>query len=251
MELVGHKDTITHERIITNNPNLHEKKNLTFAKSLKEVKADIQELKRASDKKFKELKRTSDQAIMELKRTSDQTIKELKREKEKRYEGETANMRKRLWQMMCTKKELGQKILEPTWMKVARRGRNDLAHETDLETVMKLADEHPKFYDILLDTIYGAPKSDIKLLLDADKTGENQVYDILDERGSAFHNHYARTCVKPLNLWLSAVRCLRDIESASTNKPSSDYENHVQKQKAEVQKSIREWHTAFQVDRLN
>ncbi|TGO31452.1 hypothetical protein BHYA_0760g00010 [Botrytis hyacinthi] len=234
MKLVEHRDTITHEKMITNNPSLHEKKNLAFEKNIKRMKADIEELKRVLN----------------------QTIESLEREKMKteiekasRYEGETVNMRKKLWIMMCIMEASKQKISEPPWMKIYRKKRNQSAHLTDLETMMKLADKYPDYFDILLDAIYGAPKNGIKVLIDADKTGGNQVYRILSDRGSAFHNHYANTCIKPFNLWLSALHGLRNIQSATADKSFSDHESCVQKQKAEVQKLIREWDAAFDVDK--
>ncbi|KAF7890916.1 uncharacterized protein EAF01_010725 [Botrytis porri] len=263
MELVGHRDTITHEKIITNNPSLHEKKNLMFEERVKDMKADIEELKRTSEgskrtseelkRALEEWKRASEESKIvaeESKIVADQRIEMLEREKQKRYEGETANMRKQLWRMVFAKKEHKQKISEPEWMKIARKGRNHLAHQTDLGAVMKLADDHPEFYDILLDTMYGVPKHEIKLLLEADKAGENQVYNILNDRGTAFHNRYANACVEPFNSWLSAVRSLRDIQSATTKKSFFDYESCVQKQRAEVRKSIRKWDAAFKVDKL-
>ncbi|KAM0133713.1 hypothetical protein ACHAP3_005841 [Botrytis cinerea] len=241
MELIRHADTITHEKIITNNPTLYDKKNLTFKKKIDGMEADIEELKRVSE----ESKRVSDQTIERLERDKKKTY----REKKQRYIGETVNMRNRLIQMTSSRLHLQQQQQnEPKWMADARKERNYSAHETDLNTVLMLAHENPGFFDILFDTIYGVPKNEIKLLLDADKTGENQVYNILDDRGSAFHNHYANTCVKPFNSWLSAVRDLQDIQSATMNKASSDHEIYVRKQKSEVKKLVREWDAAFKVD---
>ncbi|KAF5870374.1 uncharacterized protein Bfra_009758 [Botrytis fragariae] len=252
MKLVGHRDTLTHEKIITNNPSLHEKKNLTFKETLEEMRADTKETKRVLDQTIEslEIEKMKIEGLEREKIKIERKIERLEREKVSRYEGETANMRRQLWIIACTKKDPKQQIPEPMWMKSARKRRNHLAHQTDLETVMKLADDYPKVYDILLETVYGVPKNEIKLLLDADKTGGNQVYNILNDRGSAFHNRYANTCVEPFNLWLSAVRSLQETQSATAKKPSSDYESCVQKQKAEVQKSIREWDAAFKVDKL-
>ncbi|KAF7916430.1 uncharacterized protein EAE98_010729 [Botrytis deweyae] len=290
MKLVGHRDTITHEKIITNNPSLHEKKNLTFDEKMKELKADFGELKRALEADIGELKRASEADIRDLKgekvrterlervletekvkterlervletekvkterlervlETEKVKTERLERDKMLRYEGETVNMRKRLWEMTRDNTDSTQKIYESTSMKTARKQRSRSAHQTDLDTVMKLADKDPQSYDILLDAIYGASKKDIKLLIDADKTGGNQVYNILNDRGSAFHNHYANTCIKPFNLWLSVVRGLQSIQSNTANKPSSDHESCVRTQKAKVQESIREWDAALEVDK--
>ncbi|TGO73637.1 hypothetical protein BELL_0345g00110 [Botrytis elliptica] len=284
MKLVGHRDTITHEKIITNNPSLHEKKNLTFDEKMKELKADFAELKRALEADIGELKRASEADIRDLKgekvrterlervletglervldtekvkterlervlETEKVKTERLERDKMLRYEGETVNMRKRLWEMTRDNTDSTQKIYESTSMKTARKQRNRSAHQTDLDTVMKLADKDPQSYDILLDAIYGASKKDIKLLIDADKTGGNQVYNILNDRGSAFHNHYANTCIKPFNLWLSVVRGLQSIQSNTANKPSSDHESCVRTQKSKVQESIREWDAALEVDK--
>ncbi|KAF7887793.1 hypothetical protein EAF00_010087 [Botryotinia globosa] len=239
MELVDHRDTITHEKIITNNPILHEKKNLTFEEKLNSMKAASEESKRDLGQAMERL----DLCLLRVKR--------LETEKVSRYEGETINMRQKLWKMACIMENTRQKISVPSWMETIRKRRNQAAHLTDLATVMMLADEYPDYFDILLDTIYGAPKSEISLLIRADKTDEDQVYRILNERGSAFHNYYANTCINPFNLWLSAVRGLQKLQSATANKPpSSDHESSVQNQKAEVQKSIREWDAAFGVDRL-
>lgn len=262
MELVRHTDTITHEKIITNNPSLDNILNLAFEKKMEGMEADIEELKRGTEESKRdiellkidteELKRDSE----ESKRVSDQIIERLERDKKKTYRekkqgyiGETVSMRNRLIRMTSSRVPLQQQQQnEPKWMAIARKKRNYSAHEPDLNTVLMLACEYPDFFDILFDTIYGVPKNETKLLLDADKTGENQVYNILDDRGSAFHNHYADTCVKPFNSWLSAVRGLQDIQSATMNKASSDHKSCVRKQKSEVQKLVREWDTAFKED---
>lgn len=230
MELIRHSDTITHEKIITNNPSLYDEKNLTFKEKIDWMEADIKELKRVS---------------AELKREKVKTY----REKKQGYIGETVSMRNRLIRMTSSRVPLQQQQQnEPKWMVIARKKRNYSAHEPDLNTVLMLACEYPEFFDILFDTIYGVPKNETKLLLDADKTGENQVYNILDDRGSAFHNHYADTCVKPFNSWLSAVRGLQDIQSTTMNKASSGHKICVRKQKSEVQKLVREWDAAFKED---
>ncbi|TGO43535.1 hypothetical protein BOTNAR_2744g00010 [Botryotinia narcissicola] len=252
MELVDHRDTITHEKIITNNPILHEKKNLTFEEKINSMRADIEKSKRDSE----ESKRDSEESRRDLNQVMERLdlcllkTERLEIEKASRYEGETINMRKKLWKMACIMESTRQKISVPSWMENIRKRRNQSAHLTDLATVMKLADKYPDYFDILLDTIYGASKSEIKLLICADKTGENQVYRILNDRGSAFHNQYANTCIKPFNFWLSAVRGLQNIQSATADKSSSVHESCVQKQKAEVQKLIREWDAAFDVDKL-
>ncbi|TGO14026.1 hypothetical protein BTUL_0059g00110 [Botrytis tulipae] len=251
MELVDHRDTITHEKIITKNPSLHEKKNLTFEEKRKRLEAGIEELKMKTgrlERASEETQRLLNQTVESLEGEKMKTER-LERDKASRYEGEIVTMRNKLWKMACTMESTKKKISLPSWMDNIRKTRNQSAHLTDLATVMKLADKYPDYFDILLDTIYGAPKDEIKLLVDADKTGKNQVYKILNDRGSAFHNQYANTCMKPFNLWLSAVRSLQHIQSATADKSSSDHESSVQKQKAEVQKLIREWDAAFDVDR--
>ncbi|TEY81057.1 hypothetical protein BOTCAL_0035g00010 [Botryotinia calthae] len=237
MELVRHADAITQEKIITNNPTLHDKNNLTFKGRIERMEADIKELKRALEESTRSLEGWD--------RVLNQRVEMLERDNRKRYIGETVNMRNRLIQMTLHNVRLQWQKHDPEWMATARKERNHLAHETDLGAVMTLAHEDPEFFDFLFDTIYGVPKKEIKLLFDTEETGGNQVYKILDERGSAFHNHFANTCVKPFNAWLSAVRDLQDIKSASVNKSSSDHESSVRKQKAKIQKSIREWDAAF------
>lgn len=238
MELVDHRDTITHEKIITNNPSLHEKKNLTFEEKMNIMKADNEKSRRDFNQAMKRL----DLCLLKT--------EILETEKASRYEGETVAMRNKLWKMAFNMESTSQKRSVPSWMDNIRKTRNQSAHLTDLATVMKLADKYPDYFDILLDTIYGAPKDEIKLLVDEDNTGKNQVYKILNDRGSAFHNQYANTCIDPFNLWLSAVRSLQHIQSATADKSSSDHESSVQKHNAEVQKLIREWDAAFDVDKL-
>ncbi|TGO59045.1 hypothetical protein BOTNAR_0170g00220 [Botryotinia narcissicola] len=254
--LVLHRDTFTCERILTNDPTRHERTNLT----LHGVLADLKELKQHKKtsteeiRKLKQHKKTSTEEIRKLKKyekTSTEETRKLKNDKKRRHAGEVVNMRDRLARLVLStneNKQRKQQVHDPKDMKDTKDVRNQFAHEIDLNTTFEQMALYNQF-DICSITVFGETQNKIKELLTWDKDGECEVYNIFNERGEAWHNQFANTCIEPFNKWLSVIYALKETEPAMLENPFSYFEAHIQKQKDGIKEAIREWNETFMTDK--
>ncbi|KAF7881635.1 uncharacterized protein EAF02_006323 [Botrytis sinoallii] len=139
-----------------------------------------------------------------------------------------------------------QQIANPIDVRVNVYDQNELAYDINLSTTIKQADMHPDYFDICFTY---APKDHIKILLEWDKTGENQVYSILSDHGEAWHKGFANTCPMPFGDWLEAIYCLHHYETNML--PGASTLEYIQLQKEEIEKCFQEWNEAYTTDRSN
>ncbi|TGO86886.1 hypothetical protein BPOR_0269g00080 [Botrytis porri] len=144
-----------------------------------------------------------------------------------------------------------KQIANPIDVRVNVYDQTGLAFDVNLSTAMNQADRHPAYFDICLNTGFGAPKDLINRLLKWNKAGEYQVYRIFGDHGEAWHKGFADTCPKPFKTWLSSIVCPQKLESAVFHDSSPNLEILIQYQKEQVKKSIQEWDEAYTADRSN
>ncbi|ATZ54079.1 hypothetical protein BCIN_10g01010 [Botrytis cinerea B05.10] len=179
-------------------------------------------------------------------------IENLEDDKKRRHAGEVVNIREKLARLvLCHKinKQRKQQLDDPKDIKAMKEDRNSLAHEIDLYTTLEQMATHPGHFDICSITVFGETQNKIRELLTWDEDRECNVYNIFNERGDAWHNQFANTCIEPFNKWLSAIYALKRTESAMLENPSSYLENSIQKQKDVIKESIREWKETFLMDK--
>ncbi|TGO52024.1 hypothetical protein BCON_0149g00120 [Botryotinia convoluta] len=174
--------------------------------------------------------------------------------RDREYAGGVVSIRNQLAQMFLSSTQNAQRkqqIANPIDVRINVYDQNELAYDVNLSTTIKQADLHPVYFDICLDTVFGAPKDLINRLLEWDKTREYQVYSIFGDHGEAWHKGFANTCPKPFKTWLSSILCLQKLESAISHNASPDLEILIQNQKEQVKKSIQEWDSSYTTDRSN
>ncbi|TGO07719.1 hypothetical protein BTUL_0251g00010 [Botrytis tulipae] len=178
----------------------------------------------------------------------------LERYRNREYVGGVVSIRNRLAQMFLSSTQNAQRkqqTANPIDVRVYVYDQNALAYDVNLSATIHHADMHPDYFDICLETVFGAPKDLINDLLEWDKTGEYQVYRILGDHGAAWHKGFANTCPKSFKTWLSSIVCLQKYESAISHDTSPDLEILIQNQKEQVKKSIQEWNSSYTTDRSN
>ncbi|THV49294.1 hypothetical protein BGAL_0202g00130 [Botrytis galanthina] len=221
----------------------------SFKKQLDDLESRLQILKCHSPFLRKELD------DIELSRHKlNAVIKKLEKYRDREYAGGVVCIRNRLAKMFLSSAQNAQRkqqIANPIDVRVNVCDQNALAYDVNLSTTINQADMHPDYFDICLDTVFGAPKDLINDLLKWDKTGEYQVYSILGDHGEAWHKGFANTCPNPFKTWLSSTVCLQKYETAISHDKSSDLESLIQNQKEQVKKSIQEWHSSYATDRSN
>ncbi|TGO43421.1 hypothetical protein BHYA_0001g00500 [Botrytis hyacinthi] len=181
-------------------------------------------------------------------------IKMLQNYRDREYAGGVVSIRNRLAQMFLSSTQNAQRkkqIANPIDVRVNVYDQNELAYDINLSTTIKQADMHPDYFDICLDTVFGAPKDLINDLLEWDKTGEYQVYSIFGDHGEAWHKGFANTCPNAFKTWLSSIVCLQKYESAISHDTSPDLKILIQNQKEQVKRSIQEWNSSYTMDRSN
>ncbi|TGO57117.1 hypothetical protein BCON_0069g00110 [Botryotinia convoluta] len=266
--LVLHTDTFTDEKILTNDPTHHESKNLTIKEMLAKSDARMQKVEQKNQilsEEIQQLKydnKTLKEEIRNLKednqnlkydnRNLKEEIQNLKDDKKRRHAGEVVNIRDRLAQLVLSSEENEQRkqqVHDQKDMKANKEVRNSLAHEINLDTTLEQMAIYPDQFDICSITVFGETQNKIRELLTWDKDRECKVYNIFNERGEAWHNQFAKTCIEPFNKWLSAIYALKETESAMLENPSSWFETHIQKQKDGIKEAIREWKETFIMDK--
>ncbi|KAF7955885.1 hypothetical protein EAE96_004807 [Botrytis aclada] len=181
-------------------------------------------------------------------------IKILQDYRDREYLAGVVSIRNQLAQMFLSSTQIAQRksqAANPIDVRINVYDQDEIAYDVNLATTINLANRHPDYYDICVDTVFGAPKDLINQLRDWDPTGEYQVYDIFSDHGEAWHEGFANTCPKPFETWLSSIICLQNYESAISHDTSPDLEILLQDQKEKVKKSIQEWKEAYFNDRFN
>ena len=144
-----------------------------------------------------------------------------------------------------------QQLDNPIDIPVSVAYQDELYDHINLVTTINKADLYPAYFDICVDTVFGAPKNLISRLLEWDKTREYQVYRIFGDHGETWHRGFANTCPKPFKTWLSSIICLEKYGSAISNNPPPDLEILIQDQKEQVKNAIQEWRETYTNDRAN
>ena len=241
--LVLHMDTFTCEKILTNDPTRHERKNVT----IHELRAERQEFRREI-----QISRQDNKDLLERTLKLELRIENLEDDKKRRHAGEVVNIRENLARLvLCHEinKQRKQQLDDPKDIKAMKEDRNSLAHEIDLYTTLEQMATHPGHFDICSITVFGETQNKIRELLTWDKDRECNAYNIFNEHGEAWHSQFADTCIEPFNKWLSAIHALKRTESAMLENPSSYLENPIQRQKDVIKEAIREWKETFLMDK--
>ncbi|KAF7933087.1 uncharacterized protein EAE97_008854 [Botrytis byssoidea] len=161
-------------------------------------------------------------------------IKKLQKYRDREYAGGVVSIRNRLAQIFLSSTQNAQRkqqIANPIDVRVNVYDQDKLAYDVNLSTTINQADMHPDYFDICLETVFGAPKDLINDLLEWDETREYQVYRILGDHGEAWHKGFANTCPKSFKTWLSSIVCLQKYESAISHDTFPDLEILIQNQK--------------------
>ncbi|KAF7935756.1 hypothetical protein BELL_0106g00110 [Botrytis elliptica] len=242
---------------LTNHGYSHDINSITVKEMLSERESRLQKLEYNSQFCKKKL---DDIQLSQQKLKDD--IKILQTYRDREYAGGVVSIRNQLAQMFLRTTQIVQRkqqIANPIDIRVNVYDQNELAYDVNLSTTINQADMHPDYFDICLDTVFGAPKNHIKILLEWDKTGENQVYSILSDHGEAWHKGFANTCPAPFRDWLEAIYCLHHYESnmlpggSSLDHmlPGGSSLEYIRMQKEGVEECFQEWNEAYTTDRSN
>ncbi|KAK6594642.1 hypothetical protein H4I96_10373 [Botrytis cinerea] len=159
--------------------------------------------------------------------------RELQRYRDREYHAGVISIRNQLvYVFLSSTRQLDNPIVIP----VSIAYQDELYDHINLVTTINKADLYPAYFDICVDTVFGAPKNLISRLLEWDKTREYQVYRIFGDHGETWHRGFANTCPKPFKTWLSSIICLEKYGSAISNNPPPDLEILIQDQKEQVKK---------------
>lgn len=175
-------------------------------------------------------------------------FRELQRYRDREYRAGVIGIRN---QLMYVFLGYTQQLDNPMDIPLFVAYRDEIHDDIDLAITIKKADLFPVYFDICVDTVFGAPKNLINRLLEWDKTREHQVYRIFSDHGEAWYRGFANTCPNPFKTWLSSIICLEKYESTISNNPSPDLEILIQDQKEQVKNAIQEWREAYTNDRAN
>ncbi|TEY80418.1 hypothetical protein BOTCAL_0038g00160 [Botryotinia calthae] len=226
----------------------------TIQESKQESKRERQESERERQNLWKEI-RALWKGIQQLKHDNKGLklrIENLEDDKKRRHAGEVVNIREKLARLVLIQekdKQRKQQLDDPKDIKAMKEDRNPLAHEIDLYTTLEQMATHPDQFDICSITVFGETQDKIRELLAWDEDRECDVYNVFNERGEAWHNQFANTCIEPFNKWLSAIYALKLTKPAMLENPSFYLENPIQKQKDGIKKAIRKWKETFLMDK--
>ncbi|TEY50806.1 hypothetical protein BOTCAL_0271g00100 [Botryotinia calthae] len=173
--------------------------------------------------------RSGQQLIKQKSQELSNKIYNLQYHRDREYVGGVVSMRNQLAHMFLSSMQNAQRkqqVANPIDIRAYVDDQNELAYDVNLLTTINKADLHPAYFDICVDTVFGAPKNLINRLLEWDNTREYQVYRIFGDHGEAWHK-------------------------AISDNPSPDLEILIQDQKEQVKKAIQEWKEAYTDDRCN
>ncbi|KAF7949204.1 hypothetical protein EAE96_008371 [Botrytis aclada] len=179
-------------------------------------------------------------------------IRKLENDKKRRYAGEVFYVRNQLARSVLSPEEFKQckqQVHDLKDVSAIKEVRDHFAHEIDLDTTLEQIAAHPDQFEICSSSVFGETWNNIQELLTWDEDGECEVYNIFNQRGEAWHNQFANTCIVPFNKWLSAIYALKETESAILEKPSFSFTTRIQKQKGGIKEAIREWNETFMADK--